>query len=316
MNRLQHWLVPGVAGIALMGLVGCAAERPENVPKSAAMTADGRERIAWTATDTGQVWVTDEAANAIVYSGRVNRGDRLVVDTVEDMVSVNGVAVVTRDLPLRDHRVYFEPGILASPAARVDAPARVASDRPAVVPGDAVMVGAGKERVQFTAPGDGDVWVVDASNRELIYSGRVLRDDVVMIDHETDTLTVSGRSVLERKADFGRDTHEIYFRRGVIVPVSPASPRAPVIVEPGVRVPAGALVQSDSADRTQFVATEPGTVWVVNARTSNVVYSTPVLRGDVVTVNPATGKVTLNGSDANVGVLSADRYRVMFQTAR
>jgi hypothetical protein len=356
--------------VSLLGLVGgCASERPHLVPDSAVMKAQGNDRVVFTADQPGNVWVTDKDVNKIVYSGRLNTGDRVVLDSKHNLLTVNDRAVVTKELPRRDYRVYFEPGLAVPAAARVtsdESAIKAELKRPKTVPMSASLVGEGRDRVEYTAPADGDVWIVNADRNELAYSGRVMYGERVMIDPKQDQLAIGSRSGLVDRANLPDDNYRIFYMRSVDRPaavlpatppeapvrtdttvvtpgrtttvitpapvtapprpgasespaVAPPDPRASItaagapvaVVERPGTIPAGAITWSDSKDRTNLTATDSGTAWVVD-ESNRIVYTTRMVKGDTLAIDPANDQILLNGSRAYDGKLTAGRYRVYF----
>jgi hypothetical protein len=325
--------VVAVVAVSLLGLVGCAADRPELVPSSAVLKAQGNDRVVYVAENAGNVWVADKDVNAIVYSGRLNPGDRLLIDTKENLVTVNDRAVVTKELQRRDYKIFFQPGYA------VPAGARVASDRdrdsrdrrPDGVPASASVVGEGRNRLEYTAAEDGEIWIANSDRNSLEYGGRVVRGEQVVIDPDKDILDVGSRTVMAKPKDIPADNHRIYFMRSIdrprtiLTPTPAPAPRtsgavittpAPVtVIERPADIPASAAVmRSEIEDRTDVTAIDPGTAWVVNAA-NQTVYSTRLKPGDKLTVDPVGDQILLNGARAYDGTLTAGRYRVFFEKA-
>jgi hypothetical protein len=101
--------------------------------------------------------------------------------------------------------------------------------------------------------------------------------------------------------------------------VAPPDPRASIttgaapvaVVERPGTIPAGAITWSDSKDRTNLTATDSGTAWVVDDA-NRIVYTTRLVKGDTLAIDPANDQILLNGSRAYDGRLTAGRYRVYF----
>jgi hypothetical protein len=345
--------------MSLMGLVGgCAADRPQQVPAGAMLKTQGNDRLVYTADQPGNVWVADKNSNKIVYAGRLNAGDRLALDTKQNLLTVNDRAVVTKELPRQDYKVFFEPGLAVPAAARVTDEDAVKAElkRPNSVPASANLVGEGRDRLEYTAAGDGDVWIVNADRNELVYSGRVMPGERIMLDPKHDELAVGTHSGLADHTNLPDDNYRIFYMRSIDRPaaVLPATPpesaartgtvltpaplvapprpgasespavappdpraritaaRAPVaVVERPGTIPAGAVTWSDSKDRTNLTATDSGTAWVVDDA-NRIVYTTRLVKGDTLAIDPANDQILLNGSRAFDGRLTAGRYRVYF----
>src|SRR4051812_22482103 len=142
-----------VVSAALTGLAGCASDRPQDVPKTAALKAEGDQRVVYAAEQDGTVWVTERGSNDILYSGQVTRGDRLTLDPDAGKLLLNDGVVADKGVGHIDHKVFFLPGPpVPSPSPAAVAAARDAAlARPAQVPANAVVKGEGKDRVEYTA---------------------------------------------------------------------------------------------------------------------------------------------------------------------
>jgi len=178
----------GFSALAL-ALCGCAADRPGDVPAGADSQIEGSQRLVYTAPSSGQIWVTDVDSNSVVYAGRVFRGDEIAVDPDNNRVTKAGQVVATHDIGHSSHKIYFEPGL--SQQAGTDL-AGANAQRPAAVPTAATLAGEGASRVAYTASGDGTVWVVDVQQNSVIYTGRVIHGDEVVIDPDHSNLTING----------------------------------------------------------------------------------------------------------------------------
>jgi hypothetical protein len=364
--------------MSLLGLVGgCASDRPQQVPADAMLKTQGNDRLVYTADQPGNVWVADKGSNKIVYSGRLNSGDRLAMDTKHNLLTVNDRAVITQELPRRDYNVFFEPGLAVPASSVITDEDAIKSElkRPKTVPASANLVGEGRDRVEYAAADDGDVWIVNADRNELVYSGRVLAGEHVMVDPKHDELVVGTHSGLADRRSLPDDNYRIFFTRTIdrpaavlpatppelparttvvtperttvitpsrttvvtpapVVPpsrpgasespaVAPPDPRASIragetpvaVVERPGTIPAGAITWSDSKDRTNLTATDAGTAWVVDD-SNRIVYTSRLVKGDTLAIDPANDQILFNGSRAYDGRLTAGRYRVYFDKTR
>lgn len=78
------------------------------------------------------------------------------------------------------------------------------------IPATALMAAEGTERVAYNPSEDGSVYVYDVTAEELIYSGRVKADEIVVVDPATNRITVDQRLVSEESMDAG-NAHRIFF---------------------------------------------------------------------------------------------------------
>src|SRR4051794_41939461 len=109
MPRIRQVCLSVFLGAVAVGLTGCAADRPADVPKSAMLKTQGNQRVVYAAEDDGTVWVTEPASNQIVWSGPVARGDRVVLDPVERKLLVNRRGVGDPGGGPPDHKGFFLP---------------------------------------------------------------------------------------------------------------------------------------------------------------------------------------------------------------
>jgi hypothetical protein len=98
-----------LGSLALVLVTGCAA-RHRDIPSSARMVAEDRAgKIDFVAPSDGEVFVEDNTANKLLYSGKINEGEHLRVDPVKDRLTINNQVV--RDQKIRDLnevRVFFK----------------------------------------------------------------------------------------------------------------------------------------------------------------------------------------------------------------
>lgn len=96
--------------IGFLAILSGCADRPMPVPSTASLMTEGNgERIAFTATSFGRVYVSDQSADKILYQGEVQRGDTVEVRPREDHIMVGGR--ITSDRALDDghqYRIFFE----------------------------------------------------------------------------------------------------------------------------------------------------------------------------------------------------------------
>lgn len=89
-------------------------------------------------------------------------------------------------------------------------------DQPMSVPPDARPVVEGNKLIQYRAPGSGDIYVYNVTDKSLVYSGRVESDDLLVVDPSVDRISVDGQVVSEQDLDQG-DQYRISFKRGAEV---------------------------------------------------------------------------------------------------
>jgi hypothetical protein len=90
-------------------LAGCAVERPPEVPANAIVATSGQDHLSYSVSSHGTIWVYDVNGNKILYSGKVDDGQVVVVDTTAHDITIDGRVVVNKDV---DHgptyRVFFQ----------------------------------------------------------------------------------------------------------------------------------------------------------------------------------------------------------------
>lgn len=108
--------IVGSLGLCLM-ITGCAADRHEDIPKGTPMVAKGEKELIWQAPASGDVFVYDQTEGTMLYSGRVQRGDTLDIDAMDDRILLDGRTVM--DKQIRDHNeieVFFRRNPMADQA--------------------------------------------------------------------------------------------------------------------------------------------------------------------------------------------------------
>jgi hypothetical protein len=328
-SRIARLGMLAAISLAPLTVAGCGSSRPADVPKSAALKTQGNDRVVYVAEDTGTVWIANHGTNDIVYSGPMRRGDRLVIDPADNRVTINDQTVTRRDIGHRDRDIYFEPGPMRRGSEVTRDDLRV--DRPAQVPSAAGLKGEGKDRVEFTANRDGSVWVTDADTKQVVYMGRMLRGQTLVVEPRDNRVAINGQRVYE--GNLPNHDHRVFFlagepafTEGGVAPYDTAAasavvvPRGTAVVERPFGVPAGADLKADSTGRTEFTADSDGTVWLADAVTNRVIYTAPMVRGERVVINPEGNRIRLStaaGADRIYDRdLSGGRYRVFFLPGR
>src|SRR5581483_12513358 len=95
----QIYFVQGTSEPAPEGMhVDTGVARPADVPMAAQLRGEGTDRVTTTAARDGTIWVTDVNNNSVIYSGRVNRGDTVVVDPANNRITVNEQSVYNQPI--------------------------------------------------------------------------------------------------------------------------------------------------------------------------------------------------------------------------
>jgi hypothetical protein len=222
-------LIPAAVFATL--LLAACSDRPRNVPASAQLSAEGTDRVAFTADRHGTVWVADQSNQKVLYSADLRPGDRVDVDADHNHVLLNDRVVLETGVHHAQHKIFFSPVLTAvtrtttvvvpatppPPAhSTVIAPAEPAPAgaavvfRPAEIPATATLRARTTGDVVTLHPdADGTVWVVSDLDRRAIYSGRVLRGDDLTLDPTTSRLALNGRLVYTDPLP--RGSYQVYF---------------------------------------------------------------------------------------------------------
>jgi len=80
------------------------------------------------------------------------------------------------------------------------------------LPSNAMQVSSGGKIVAFTANHDGKAYLNDDTDKVVVYSTELKRDQVMRFDPESDSIRIDGNTAPEGIANPGHD-HSIYFAR-------------------------------------------------------------------------------------------------------
>jgi hypothetical protein len=222
MLSIRRIVMPAIVGAALALAAGCATQRPPDVPASAVIGAAGNKQVTYTAQDYGKVWVTDKQASNIIYSAAVRPGDRLTLDPDRNVVTMNDQVVFNQGLSHNDHEIYFQAGpppttpvtVVQPESSTVIVPAPAAPAaviiRPTDIPSSAVVRSESIGRSQLSADTDGTVWVVDTVTDRVVYTGRMLRGDTLLIDPDNHTLLLDNKPAATI-SDLPTGKYRVYF---------------------------------------------------------------------------------------------------------
>ena len=292
------------AAVMPLAIVGCAAERPPQVPAQAMSATAGNQRLVYTAEQDGTVWVSDKDSNNILYSGRVNRGDHIVIDPANGQILMNDQVVLNKDVNHDNHTVFFLAGVPLDDRNAPPVP------RALGVPASAVLKAEGKNQVAYRADHDGEIWISDVDSKQIIYTGRVVAGDQLSYEPQHHAMLLNGHPL----TGDGLPDHnfQIYFSGE-----PQASEAGAAIAGRPALVPNDAILRSEGMGHTQVVADGPGTVWVVDATTNDVIYTGRIAAADTLVVDPGANALTLDGHGVITtpkDLSAGDRYRVFFRS--
>ena len=126
-----------------------------------------------------------------------------------------------------------------------------AADRNKDVPASAKLVAQGEKDLAYRAPEEGNIYVFDKSGQNILYSGRVQRDDLLKVDAMHDRITMNDRVVMDKQIR-DHDAINVFFEpdpRASSLDVRPASERT-VIREREVRTEPRTDVRTSPSDST------------------------------------------------------------------
>jgi hypothetical protein len=111
MRRHTLLLATVLTTSALAGVgAGCAPDRHEVVPATATLAAEGEKRLTYTTNGPGTIYVYDETAHRLVYSGEVTGARQITVDPEKNELTVDGTLVQNKTLTRgHNHRIFFQP---------------------------------------------------------------------------------------------------------------------------------------------------------------------------------------------------------------
>ena len=110
MNSLRHIASASLLCAATTVFIsGCGGEHPSDIPSAATMATEGEGKLTYAAPADGMVYVYDDTTDRLIYSGKVDRGQSVVVSPKDDRVTVDGRTAYEGRLPSGDsRRLYFD----------------------------------------------------------------------------------------------------------------------------------------------------------------------------------------------------------------
>ena len=164
MYALRHFAAPVAAVCIGAGIIGCSSEpTAEQVPMNAQLLVQGDQQLTYTAQRDGEIFVYDASDKKLLYSGQIDKGQKIAIDPDEDRIMVDNQLVLEKDIHAGNrHRIYFQEDRTASrdDARIIERTTEVREVVPAGEQIDASSSGTVREesRTVKTAP-DGDVTV-------------------------------------------------------------------------------------------------------------------------------------------------------------
>jgi hypothetical protein len=99
-----------VVAVAALLFVACASDRSPDIPASAQLKEEGNSRLTFATPADGMVYVYDVPSDRILYSGRVEEGETLIVNPQDDKITLDGQPVSQQHLRVgQQYRIFFQP---------------------------------------------------------------------------------------------------------------------------------------------------------------------------------------------------------------
>lgn len=170
---------------------------------------EGRGRLTYTANADGTVYVVNTQSEQVVLQQRIRRGQEIEVAPDENRVRIDNETVSKSDLKREDpHRIYL---VRDRDAGRDDA--RTSSRPPRGVPGDAQLMGEGKNKeISFSPSRTGAVYVYDADERRLVARIPIRDGEKFVLSPGRERASVDGKAVEEGRFDTTAN-YRVYFNR-------------------------------------------------------------------------------------------------------
>lgn len=101
------------AGLVLGAAVlagGCQYERSTAIPPVASIAAEGNGLLTYRAGEEGTVYLFNRNANEVVFTGQIDKGQAIVVDSMKNQVLLEDKIVTEGTLKRGDtYRIFFAP---------------------------------------------------------------------------------------------------------------------------------------------------------------------------------------------------------------
>ncbi len=89
---------------------GCQYERSTAIPPSASIAAEGNGLLTYRAGSNGTVYLFNRNANKVEFTGQIQKGQAIVVDSTKNQVLLDDKIVTENTLRRGDtYRIFFAP---------------------------------------------------------------------------------------------------------------------------------------------------------------------------------------------------------------
>lgn len=175
---------------------------------------EGDDRLAWNADENGQVYVYDYGEDKLVWNGPIQRGQRIEVLPAQDRITINDRPVYTSNLRRNARHQIVLVKLPGDNRGGRGGPGRGGPPPQAF---DPIPQGA-RQLVEGTgdiaigqAPNDGVVWVYDDTDRRVIYSTEIGRNNSFQIFPRENYVNLNSRKHADVRFTRGH-RHSLYFR--------------------------------------------------------------------------------------------------------
>ena len=108
MNMFRTATAGMILGAAVLA-GGCQYDRSSAVPASATMAGESSGYLSYRAGEDGRIYVYNRNTNAVVYSGMIEKGQTVVVDSQKNQVLLDDRVVSENSLVAGDtYRIFFQ----------------------------------------------------------------------------------------------------------------------------------------------------------------------------------------------------------------
>jgi hypothetical protein len=195
------------------------------VPRTSEIAREGRGGLSYQADRDGMLYLYDVDDKRVIDRKTIRSGERYTFDPKRNIATIDGRIVTERRINQRhEHRIYFDPegaGRLTGdepisgggPVRGDERISRPIPDREPekAIPDAAVRVADGRDELSYRADRDGTIYVRDASEGRVIYSGHLHAKERFVLDPRRQRITIDGRVVQERGVRDGSE-YRVYFR--------------------------------------------------------------------------------------------------------
>jgi hypothetical protein len=191
-------------------------DRPSSIPREARFMHETKGNLYWNAPEDGTVWVYSVDDNRIPFTGRMRRGQEVLVNPGDDRITLAGQRVYQGNLVREgQHQIWFDRaggwgGGSGGGGGGGGYPGGGGSGGD--LPRGAREVASGRGDIALhEAPRDGTVYVYDNESRRVLYSTNVGRGNSFQIYPGQNAVNLNSERHAEVRLPRGR-SYSLYFR--------------------------------------------------------------------------------------------------------